>query len=88
MATSQILVTAVFAITSFTATGASAQSKEKLPSHTITIQVEGTPNEFWQYFEPVKLEAIFKSKGKIPGVKGTSAYSDWHTPGNKRTIQI
>ena len=55
-------------------------------AHTIKVEVEGTPEEFWQFFEFVKLNDIFKDVGSMPGVEKTSKYSEWHTPGNKRTV--
>lgn len=67
---------------------ATAQTGKKLPSHTITIQVEGTPEEFWRYFEPVDLATLFKTVGKIPGVQATTPVDSWHIPGQKRTVYL
>ena len=57
-------------------------------THTIEVEIEGTPEEFWQFFEFVKLNDIFKAAGSMPAVEKTSPYSEWHTPGNKRTVYL
>jgi hypothetical protein len=67
---------------------AAAQTGQKLPSHTLTIEVEGTPEEFWRYFEPVDLATLFKTVGKIPGVQATTPVASWHIPGSKRTVYL
>jgi hypothetical protein len=55
-------------------------------THTLEIGIEGTPEEFWQFFEFIKLKYIFKAAGSMPAVEKTSPYKEWHTPGNKRTV--
>jgi len=55
-------------------------------THTLKIKVEGIPEEFWPFFEFIKLEDIFKAAGSLPGIEKTSPFAEWHTPGNKRTV--
>lgn len=55
-------------------------------THTIEVEIEGTPKEFWSFFEFVKLKDIFKAAGSMPAIEKTSPYKEWHTPGNKRTV--
>ena len=60
--------------------------KEEKLSHTIIKEINGTPDQFWNYFEFIKLNEIFPAQGKLPGIKKTSLFTDWHTPGMTRTI--
>jgi hypothetical protein len=55
-------------------------------TNTLKIEVEGTPEEFWNFFEFIKLKNIFKAAGSMPAIEKTSPYTEWHTPGNKRTV--
>jgi hypothetical protein len=55
-------------------------------THTLEIEVDGSPEEFWPFFEFIKLKDIFKAAGDMPAVEKTSPYTEWHTPGNKRTV--
>lgn len=55
-------------------------------SHTLKTKVEGTPEEFWPFFEFIKLQDIFEAAGSLPGIERKSPFTEWHTPGNKRTV--
>lgn len=60
--------------------------QEKYLTHSITKEVFGFPKQFWDYFEFIKLNEIFPAQGSLPGIQKTSPFTDWHTPGMKRTI--
>ena len=64
----------------------SNQKTKKYLTYTIIKEVDGTPEQFWDYFEFIKLNDIFPAQGKLPGIKSTSSFTDWHTPGKSRTI--
>ena len=55
-------------------------------SHTLKTMVEGTPKEFWPFFEFIKLQDIFEAAGSLPGIERTSPFTEWHTSGNKRSV--
>lgn len=57
-------------------------------SHSIQIIVDGTPSEFWQYFEPIDLSSIFEKTKFLPAVKKSSPVERWDTPGQKRTVYL
>lgn len=64
------------------------ENNTKFPSHTINITTEGTPEEFWLYFEPIDLSKIFKKTKFLPAVKSSSHVDRWNTPGQKRTVYL
>ncbi len=63
-----------------------SQQNSKHLTHTVNVTVKGTPDQFWKYFEFIKLEDIFTAQGSLPGIKATSHFDEWHTPGKQRTI--
>ena len=61
-------------------------NSSKYLTHSVSVKVKGTPDEFWKYFEFIKLEDIYKAQGSLPGIKVTCHFDELHTQGKQRTV--
>ena len=64
-----------------------SESRDLNPvSVNISININASVTESFEYIVPVELSHIFKPFKNLPGVKSTSNKEIWYTPGMQRTV--
>lgn len=61
-------------------------SKRKPPTVLVTIDIEASVEDSFEYIVPVDLSHIFKRYKRLPGIDSTSNKQLWYTPGMQRTV--